>query len=203
MGLKSLVRTIIGGLFDEYRIDWIFASPVRSEPQSDAGEPANMVPVGPDHLRALGDSRTAKVRNSLSFNRSGMLGYVLLEEGVPVCVAHFCDAQQYDRAGTWPLRPGEMALMDIATEEHARGRGHAVRLIQAATNACRARGATRLIAFIWWSNAASVRAFTKAGWRRIGLSIEVRIGTRWHSLRLPLKARHGHPSQRPRQGDDR
>ena len=95
---------------------------------------------------------------------------------------------QRDRAATWPLRPSEVAVMDLATEDALRGRGLAVRLMQATTSAHLARGKSRVIAFIWWSNTPSLRALTKAGWRRIGLSVEVLVAGKWLALRLPLPA---------------
>ena len=131
-------------------------------------------------------SATPKMRSSLSFTRAGLTGLALVEEGRPVSVAHFATPADYDRAATWPLRATEVALMDIATEDAQRGRGLAVTLIRATTAHFLGAGKSRVICFIWWSNTPSLRAFTKAGWRRIGLSIEVCIGGKWLALRLPL-----------------
>ena len=76
--------------------------------------------------------------------------------------------------------------MDIATEEFARGKSYASALIAGVTERYMAQGTHRLIAFIWWSNTPSKRAFVKAGWRKIGLSIEVKIAGQWRGMRVPL-----------------
>ena len=135
----------------------------------------------------LSGSATYKMRNSQSYADAGLAGLVLLDGGRPVSVAHFAEAGQYGRSATWPLREGEVALMDIATEEQMRGRGLAPQLILAATRFYLTRGRRGMIAFIWWSNDASRRAFEKAGWRRIGGSVELRFGKRWLRIRVPLR----------------
>jgi RimJ/RimL family protein N-acetyltransferase len=59
-------------------------------------------------------------------------------------------------------------------------------LIRAATRRYLTEGRRRMIAFIWWSNTPSLRAFKKAGWKRIGFSMELRFGKHWLRLRVPL-----------------
>ncbi len=185
MAAKAFIKSALNRWLKEYRINWIFASPTKiaatSENLNDVA-----VAITAEHRQILADSPTAKMRGSVSFNKSGLDGYVIEQSGRPLCVAHFADCARYDRAGTWPLAVDEMALMDIATEEEMRGRGLAVRLISATTKLLLNKGKRRVIAFIWWSNAPSVRAFKKAGWRRVGLSVEIRGASKWTSLRIPL-----------------
>lgn len=179
--LKSLAKRLFGSLVAEYRINFIYAADQSDLP---AGEVPLAVPESAEHRAALAVSRTDKMRGSQSYARAGLAGLVIAEHGTPLSVAHFAEPAQYDRQSTWPLRPGEVALMDIATEDAARGRGLAGQLIRSATRHYLAQGHQRLIAFIWWSNRPSLRAFEKAGWKRIGYSLEVRPRTRWFSLRL-------------------
>ena len=184
---KTGAKAFAQSLVDEYRVNWIFASPQRGAPIRASGE--SVRPIDSGIHAALRTSPTPKVRGSLKFSEAGLEGLALLAEGEVVSVAHFAAQASYDRNGTWPLAADEIALIDVATEERARGRGHAVLLIAEAVRFYRRRGATRLIAFIWWTNGPSLRAFAKAGWRRIGLSVEWRIGGRWRGLRIPLRLR--------------
>lgn len=178
--IKSGTKLILSKLFSEYRINWIYAA--------DAVLPGSdniiAVPLTSDLESKLTASTTVKMRNSLSYARAGQAGLALVENGSPVCVAHFATPEQYDRNGTWPLQSGEIALMDIATEDAERGRGLAVNLIRAATRLYLGQGQKRMIAFIWWSNTPSSRAFAKAGWKRIGLSLEFEIAGRWRGIRI-------------------
>lgn len=184
MGLKSLVKDALAGLFEDYRINWIYAS-AAGDAES-GNQPDSIHIISGEDVHALEASSTPKVKNSVSFNKAGLEGYVLTENGKIASVAHFADAAHYDRAGTWPIAQDEVALMDIATEEQAKGKGHAARLIAYATRLYRQSGKRRLIAFIWWSNKPSIRAFTKAGWKRIGFSFEICRGGKWHAIRIPL-----------------
>lgn len=183
--MKDYLKRLLRGAVAQYRINWIFAI---TQPGPEGSLPAGqrIVPLATEHVTALGESSTAKVRSSLSYSRAGMKGFVLLAESQPLSVVHFADPSQYDRTGTWPLRAGEVALMDVVTEASARGGGLAVRLLEQTAAQYLRSGTKRLIAFIWWSNRPSVRAFRKSGWRRIGLSIEWQFRKRWHHLHLPL-----------------
>lgn len=182
VGLKQAVKDLAGRLVAEYRINWIY---VGTKPGGTA-QSEELTEVDAAICAHLEQSPTRQVRKAAAYTRSGLKGLALCEKGRPVCVAHFAEPEQYDRFGTWPLAQGEAALMDISTEEAERGRGLAVSLIRLSTDHYLGHGHRRLIAFIWWSNTPSVRAFTNAGWVRIGLSIEVRRKARWRALRIPL-----------------
>ena len=182
--VKQLAKALIGRIVTDYRINWIYAADTPAPLLVLAGE--SVIPTDDAARAALEASTTHKMRNSLSFERAGLTGLVLVRDGMPLCVAHFAPLGLYDRAGTWPLREDEMALMDIATEETARGQGLAPRVIAAATRHFINANARRLIAFIWWSNKPSVRAFTKAGWRRIGLSLEWQVAGKWYNKRFTI-----------------
>lgn len=182
-GIKCVLKCLLRRATSEYRINWIYAADTL--PDSD-DEAFSIEPEMAVHRAILRASPTSKMRNSQSYADAGLIGLVLTETGRPLAVAHFAEVNQYGRFSTWPLKDGEVALMDIATEESKRGRGLAPRLIRAATQHYLTQGRKRLIAFVWWNNSPSLRAFKKAGWRRIGCSVELRFGGHWLALRVPL-----------------
>jgi hypothetical protein len=123
MAAKDFGKAVLAKLFKDYRLNAIYAS---------VGLPDNAVPmpahpgftsVGPSHLAAMEHSQTAKIRGSARYGRDGLQGFAIVDQGIPVCAAHFAAPAQYNRTGTWPIKQGQWALMDIATEESARGRG--------------------------------------------------------------------------------
>lgn len=179
--VKDGIKAALGMLIADYRLNWIYAS----AGMPDARGP-EVVEAAPEHYVAIADSLTPKVKGALSYARQGLSGMVVLQQGRPASVAHFARAEQYGRHATWPLRANEVALMDIATEQSERGRGLAVSLIRGATRHYLEAGADRVIAFIWWTNTPSIRAFRKAGWRRIGFSAEWQWRGRWHAVHIPL-----------------
>jgi ribosomal protein S18 acetylase RimI-like enzyme len=186
MAVKDLGKAILTKLFKDYRLNVIYASD--GPPNIARSMPAHpgFTSIEAGHLAAMERSQTAKIRGSAGYGRAKLKGFAIVDQGIPVCAAHFAAPAQYNRAGTWPLKQGQLALMDIATEESVRGRGLAGQLIAQSTEYFRAHGAEAVIAFIWWSNTPSLRAFTKAGWRKIGFSVELLIGGKWRSLHIKL-----------------
>jgi ribosomal protein S18 acetylase RimI-like enzyme len=186
MFLKSALRSVMKQLLGDYRINWIYASQGAAPTYLPAPENIIVLPLAPSNRATVANSPTLKVRSAGTFADAGLQGYGLFLDGHLESIAHFATVAQYDRNDTWPIAESEAALMNIATEERARGRGYAVILITEATHALCETGVTRLIAFIWWSNHSSVRSFSKAGWRRIGLSVELLLRKKWYRIRLPL-----------------
>jgi|GEM_PF-1086774 len=183
--MGSFGKSLLSRLTAEYRINWIFASSFGRE--AVAGSVVALQPSD-GWIEALASSPTEQVRKSAEYARCGMNGYVMVEQDRPVCVAHFAEPDEYERASTWPIKDGEAALMDIATEQAERGRGLAVDMIRATSGVYEAKGHKRLLAFIWWSNKPSVKAFSKAGWRRIGLALEMRVSQHWLVLHIPFES---------------
>lgn len=170
-----LVRSTLG----EYRINRIVAAPG----QVDGAVDAAVMDETPQHIAQIAQSASAKFAGTALYGEAGLPGLVLVDEGRPVCAAHFADRDEYDRDSTWPLPANGIALIDIATDEAARGHGFAPRVIAEASRRYGAEGRP-LIAFIWWSNRPSLNAFRKAGWRIIGTSIEFYLFGRWRGLRI-------------------
>jgi GNAT superfamily N-acetyltransferase len=183
--LKQAGKAVLGRIVADYRINWIYAADdLQAIPQDDPD--VATVPLTSELAAALDLSTTGKMRNSLSYRRAGLDGLAIADGGKPVCVAHFADPARYDRTSTWPIRADEMAIMDLVTEDAMRGRGLATRLLAAAARIYLSQGKRRAIAFIWWSNTPSLRAFSKAGWRRIGFSLEFSSAGHWHAIRIPF-----------------
>jgi GNAT superfamily N-acetyltransferase len=183
--LKSATRGTLKRLFADYRINWIVASD--SKPPTVRLDATQIRMLAEDDNAVLAASPTEKVRNTLSYRQAGLDGLALSNGNEIVSIAHFASTENYDFATIWPLDESEMALVDIATEQGARGKGYAPKLIAAATHYYLDQGRSRLIAFIWWSNTPSLRCFHKAGWTRVGLSIEVKTLHKWWALRLPWR----------------
>jgi RimJ/RimL family protein N-acetyltransferase len=182
--MKALVQRLLACVVSDYRINWIYAASV-AQPVP-LGPDEEIVPLAGEWRERIAASTTRYVRNSLSYNDAGMPGLVLVRGREPLGTVHVAGPAQYDRTATWPLRSQEMAVIDLATEEAARGQGIGPRLMAMATAHCLNQGAARVICFIWWSNTPSTRAVSKAGWKRIGLSLEWQSFGRWWHLHLPV-----------------
>ncbi len=182
--MKSRLGKLLEPLISDYRINWIYAASAASMLPLAAHE--EMCEIDAELRTVIEHSSTEKVVKSLTYALDGFPGLAILRGGAPLCVAHFATLSLYGYQSTWPLKSGEIALVDIATEEAARGQGLAPRMIAAATRHYMSRDVQRMVAFIWWSNAPSVRAFRKAGWQRAGLSVEWETRKTWRKLHISL-----------------
>ena len=152
--LQKLVRTLLGNyyLFRIYRLDLSSAPPVCdpgftifSEPYD--GEPENY--AGPDSY-----------------------GFAYEENGKRLCHCWVWYGERYRTRNFWPLKENEAKLIALETDETARGRGLAPKLLEYAAGKMGERGFNSLYARIWHSNQASVKAFEKAGLRYYALVVE-------------------------------
>lgn len=195
--MLELVKRLVRHLVQDYRLNWVLAS---TGAQSLLELPAmlDFASLDPMGLLMIAASTDLPFRKALGYDRLGARGYALSEKGVPVSVAHFVDAARYENASIWPLRADEVALLNIVTQETAQGRGYAPILISHATPAMLSTRYTRAIAFVWWNHRASLRAFRRAGWHRIGFSVEV-IGKNGgvRHLHVPLPALWSRKSAEP------
>lgn len=176
LSIPKLAKRLVRHMVHDYRLNWIYASTGADAvlPLPDTLEFARLNDVGLMHIATSNDPQ---FRKALGYDRMGADGYVLAQDGIPLCVAHFVDLARYENATIWPLRADEVALLNIVTDEPAQGHGYAAVLISNATPAMLSVHFTRAIAFIWWNHRASLRAFQQAGWHRVGFSVEF-IGKR-------------------------
>lgn len=190
--LSGLMGRLARTAVRDYRLNWVLRSPDTPVAPDLSGQWL-IRRMQPGDADAIGRVADAKFRASVAWTQAGADGFVLLRDGRPCCVAHFVGPDSYEDRGIWPLAPGELALIDIVTDSADRGRGAAPLLIAAATPAALADAGQPgpVICFIWWNHHASLRAFRRAGWRRIGFSVELtgRRGRVWRRhLRLRRRA---------------
>ncbi|WP_404369766.1 hypothetical protein AB5I39_00135 [Sphingomonas sp. MMS24-J45] len=165
---KRLVRHVV----HDYRLNWIFASDATG-PVPKLPEEIDFAPLDDTALQRIATTTDPQFRKVLGYERIGASGFLLSKHGEPLSAAHFVDQSLYENATIWPLGPDEAALLNVVTLDAAQGYGYAPILIAHATAAMLSPRYRRAIAFIWWNHRASLCAFTRAGWHRIGFSIGI------------------------------
>lgn len=166
--MTGVLRWLARMVFGDYRLNWVLRSacpPVL----------APVLPAGTVVRRITAEDRVLIGRDDNPRFRDspgdvGTASFVLVADRAPRCVAQFVAPADYRDATIWPLAPDSLALVNIVTRADSRGRGFAPLLIAAATTLA---GGGPAICFIWWNHHASLRAFRRAGWRRIGFSVEL------------------------------
>lgn len=186
--MPGLIARVARAIVGDYRLNWVLRSP--AVPACSALPNGMVVRRITDADRAMiAHDPDPKFRASPGFARIGANGFVLLDAGKVCCITQFAGPEAYAYLLVWPLAGDQLALLDLVTRRASQGRGLATLLIGAATYlALYESGKQSAICFIWWNHHASLRAFRRAGWRRIGFSVELtsRRGRviRWR-LRLP------------------
>lgn len=169
-GAKARLRDLIG----EWRLYWVLALPTDGE---GASRDERVRPLAVVDEAELLSSSTTKMRAAVRCGQGGCTGLALVENDRIAAVCHLSTANGPWDQSIWPLPVGSLGIADIVTNENARGRGHAVTLLR---EAARRHPNTPLLAHIWWNDRASLRAFQKAGARRIGFMVTL-FG---HTMRL-------------------
>lgn len=188
--IKALLRTAVQPVVGDYALNRIY--------RREAGCPLpplrdgwRILPMDDAALAVLRAHPDPKVRKSASFARNGVFGFALWDHDRLAGTVFFEDRTTYYNDALWTLAQDEAALIDLLTLPEHRGRGVAPLLIAYGTNAMFARGMRALIAWIWWTNHPSIRAFEKAGWSYIAFVTQMRpFGKRQLTFRLPRKPTH-------------
>lgn len=93
------------------------------------------------------------------------------QQVVGLCFYWFGDL--YKSRNFWPLAPDHAKLVQIVTRADMQGRGIAGHLISRSSLTMMSRGFRSLYARVWHSNKPSWRAFSRSGWTRIALAVEI------------------------------
>jgi RimJ/RimL family protein N-acetyltransferase len=170
--MKSLLRAIGQSVFGAYQINRLYqldSTPgyPKAAPELEFGE------IGPREIKDLRAHEQQSVRKSAGYAGEGMHGFYVRHQGELASVAFYAEHSVFENEVVVPLRPSEAGLVELITLPEHRGKGMAPLVISYASAAMFERGFSPLVSWLWWTNSASQRAFEKAGWRFIGMSVQL------------------------------
>lgn len=176
---KKLARFIFGGYSAYYIYMQSAADALRVVPQR----------IGKFRVREVDASLISHDRNATIAQQADYAGleshaYACFDEDRIVGVCFYWFASRYLQRNFWPLAQGEAKLVQIISVPEMRGRGVATALIVHSCADLMQRGFNRTFARIWHSNSPSLRAFERAGWRRIALVVEINPFRRSRPIKL-------------------
>ena len=177
--LKSLARKILS----DYSIFWIYRF-------TEEDLPKNAAAVS---VEKLGEAEAQNLPEGVIAEQAGFLGegadaFITREpsEGQISAICIYWHGERYATRNFWPLQPGEAKLVQIITDPQYRGKGAATALIQASSQSMLEQGYLKLYARVWHSNTPSLRAFERAGWRRVALALELKRSPHSDGLKIFL-----------------
>ncbi len=182
--IKKLARAILG----DYSAYQIYES---SSEQARMPEPQDRTTfrVLPVDALVISSSTELLIREQAGYAGPGAQAYACFDGSRMVGVCFFWSGSRYQSRNFWALKDGEAKLVQIVSVPDMRGHGVATMLIEQSRRDMMQRGFTKAYARVWHSNTPSLRAFDRAGWRRIALVLEInpfRQSRPWR-IRIRLK----------------
>lgn len=180
--MKELFKSILHKLLAEYSIYWIYRCEQKDLPVDMAGT-QSVHTLTPEDEQTLPE---AAIRDQSGFLGEEANAFVFREQEHVTAICIFWHGQRYARRNFWPLKAGEAKLVQIITDPMFRGKGAATGLIQQSSERMLASGFRALYARVWHSNTPSLRAFERAGWKRIALAIELKRTPRSKGMKIVI-----------------
>ena len=187
--IKEIVKIIARWLLGDYSAYLIYTNVTKKTFTEEAGVNAKFK-VSPVDSEDIGASTDSLIREQVGYAGSGSHAYACFDQDRLVGVCFYWFGERYLERNFWPLKNGEAKLVQIITLPDARGAGVASTLIAQSCRDMGTKGFTKTFARIWHSNTPSIKAFERAGWKRIDLMLEINPfrRSRPHRIHLNIKA---------------
>lgn len=185
--MRELAKKLARLLFGDYSAYLIYT---RSAGDASPTRPGSVTfTIGPVDESAINASPDPLIREQAGYAGPGSYAYACFDDDRIVGVCFYWFGERYLKRNFWPLGDKEAKLVQIISLPQARGRGVATALITASCQDMMQKGFSRVYARIWHSNTPSLRAFERAGWRRVALVFEINPLRRNKPIRLCLRSK--------------
>jgi GNAT superfamily N-acetyltransferase len=167
----------------DYEIYWIFEWQCAAAPMHTPGAENRyaMTEVDEAAIRAL---PCALLREQAWYAGDGARAFLATLDGTPAGLCFYWYGARYRTRNFWPLQPGQAKLVQVIVEPAHRGQGVAGALIARSAHVLANERFATLFARVWHSNAPSIAAFRRAGWRRRALVVTAVPAGIQHRLRV-------------------
>jgi GNAT superfamily N-acetyltransferase len=180
--MAKVIRRLARVIFRDYSFYHIYCHEYAGEmPAWD--RQLRFQPVGCD---AIASSKDEIIVQQAWYHGEYSVAYACMKGSRIAALCFFWYGERYSARNFWPLSQGEAKLVQIVVLPDMRGQGIARSLIQFAAQDMHHRGFRNLYARIWWSNTPSIRAFERAGWKRVAAVVDACVVFRKESFRLRL-----------------
>ncbi|AZP12223.1 GNAT family N-acetyltransferase [Undibacterium parvum] len=186
--MKQLLKALAKILLGEYALYYIYTRSAKDSPLAPAKVPHAFTVQTVDAAMIL-KSEDPLILQQAGYLGSGTFAYACLEGPRIVGLCFYWFGERYRERNFWPLLEREAKLVQIISLAEMRGRGIASRLIEISCQDLLAQKFERIYARIWHSNLPSIKAFERAGWKRIALVIEINPLRRAESFKIRINSK--------------
>ena len=186
--MKDLTKKLAQTLLGEYSAYYIYSWSNGEASPGWLGMPAALRVATVDEM-VIQSSVDPLIREQAGYAGPGSHAYACFIDDRIVGVCFYWFGERYRSRNFWPLADGEAKLVQIISLPEMRSRGIATRLIAASSQDIIQKGFSRSYARIWHSHTASLRAFERAGWKRVALVVEINPLRQSRPIRISLGLR--------------
>jgi ribosomal protein S18 acetylase RimI-like enzyme len=160
--LRALAKLVLG----DYEIYRIYRRDLSTETKPMPAPGVVLRPIRSND--EITGSPDPDLRRQSIYAGPGAQGYGAWIEGALAGVCWYWSTDRYRKdRNFWPLKDGDVKLVQIAVGAAYQGRGVGQALMAHAEHEMALQGSRRAYARIWHSNKPSIRLFERAGWKPI------------------------------------
>lgn len=165
---KKLARMVLG----EYSAYYVYAQSAQGAKHA-ATQTTSTFSVRKVDASMIHSHADAMIKEQADYAGLEAHAYACFYDNRIVGICFYWFGNRYLQRNFWPLTHGEAKLVQIISLPEMRGRGVATTLVTLSCRDMMQQGFHQTYARVWHSNTPSLRAFERAGWRRIALVIEI------------------------------
>lgn len=186
--MKALAKKLAHMVLGEYSAYYVYAQSAQGAKHA-ATQITSTFSVRKMDASMIRSHADATIKEQADYAGIEAHAYACFDDERIVGVCFYWFGNRYLQRNFWPLAAGEAKLVQIISLPEMRGRGVATTLVAQSCRDMMQRGFHQTYARIWHSNTPSLRAFERAGWRRIALVIEINPFRRSRPVRLRFSSK--------------
>ena len=185
--MKALVKKFAHLLLGEYSAYYVYAQSADGAKQA-ATQTTSTFSVRKVDASIIHHHADATIKEQADYTGLEAHAYACFDDDRIVGICFYWFGNRYLQRNFWPLAAGEAKLVQIISLPEMRGRGVATTLVALSCLDMMQQGFHQTYARIWHSNTPSLRAFERAGWRRVALVVEINPFRRSRPVRLRFRS---------------
>lgn len=166
---KTFARTLLRLFLGDYSAYYIYKADTSRLPIMDDTS-GTVKAIDGAVIRA---DHAAFARDLHGWSGPGLFFFGCFHRDILAGICVYASGSKNTQQDFWPLKQGEATLLQVITRPDMQNRGVGRTLIRESGRLMMKEGVQTVYARVWHSNAPSLHAFDRSGWKRVALMVEV------------------------------
>lgn len=167
--LKAVARKLLRLFLGDYSAYYVYKADTSRLPVMNSASRT----VKAINDAVIREDRAAFARDLHGWSGPGLFFYGCFQENLLAGICVYASGSRNSQQEFWPLKEGEATLLQVITRPDMQNQGVGRTLIGESGRLMMKEGVQTVYARVWHSNAPSLHAFDRSGWKRIALVAEV------------------------------